>query len=81
MTDHLFCFTFADGKRELLGRAPFPEGFKSPLQFDQYTLNHSAFVGMQEVAWVNEFEQELERREVFVKKGTIQNLPCKFLAI
>ena len=49
-------------------------GFKSPLQFDQYTLNHSAFVGMQEVAWVNEFEQELERREVFVKKGTIQYL-------
>ena len=53
-----------------MSRADFPEGFKSPIQFDTYTLNHSAFVGINEVAWVNEFEQELNRREVFVKKGS-----------
>jgi len=60
----------AYAKRGLLERAAFPTGYESPIQFDAYTLNHSAFVGINEVAWVSEFEQELERREVFVKKGS-----------
>jgi len=57
-------------KRGLLQRANNPEGSKSPLEFDAYTLNHAAFVGMNEVAWTIEFEQELTRREVFVNKGS-----------
>ena len=59
-----------DAQRGLLQRADFPTGYESPIQFDTYTLNHSAFVGINEVAWTNEFEQELNRREVFVKKGS-----------
>merc|ERR1719499_418473 len=57
-------------KRGLLERATNPEGSKSPLEFDAYTLNHAAFVGMNEVAWTIEFEQELTRREVFVEKNS-----------
>ena len=63
-------WVFSDAKRGVLERAAFPTGYESPIQFDAYTLNHSAFVGINEVAWVSEFEQELERREVFVKKGS-----------
>ena len=59
-----------DQKRGLLERAANPEGSKSPLEFDAYTLNHAAFVGMNEVAWTIEFEQELTRREVFVEKNS-----------
>ena len=59
-----------DHKRGLLERAGNPEGSKSPLEFDAYTLNHAAFVGMNEVAWTIEFEQELTRREVFVEKNS-----------
>ena len=51
-------------------RAAPPAGSKSPLEFDAYTLNHAAFVGMNEVAWTIEFEQELTRREVFVEKNS-----------
>ena len=39
----------ADVKRGLLERASNPPGSESPLQFDAYTLNHAAFVGMNEV--------------------------------
>ena len=46
-----------DQKRGLLKRAANPDGSKSPLEFDAYTLNHAAFVGMNEVAWTIEFEQ------------------------
>ena len=60
---------FVDGKRGLLQKAPPPPGSKSPLEFDAYTLNHAAFVGTQETAWVTDFEQELTRRGVFVVKG------------
>ena len=67
--DFLFTLSFSDATRGLLQRAAFPSGYESPIQFDTYTLNHSAFVGINEVAWTNEFEQELNRREVFVKKG------------
>ena len=51
-------------------RAAPPAGSKSPLEFDAYTLNHAAFVGLNEVAWNIEFEGELFRREVFVNKGS-----------
>ena len=60
----------SDNKRGLLQRAAYPAGFKSPIAFDTYTLNHSAVVGINEVLWTSEFEQELNRREVFVKKGS-----------
>jgi len=60
----------AYAKRGLLKRATNPPDSKSPLEFDQYTLNHAAFVGMNEVAWTTEFEQELTRRAVFVNKGS-----------
>ena len=66
----LFVILLLDQKRGLLERAANPSGSKSPLEFDAYTLNHAAFVGMNEVAWTIEFEQELTRREVFVNKNT-----------
>ena len=59
-----------DKTRGLLQRAAPPAGSKSPLEFDAYTLNHAAFVGLNEVAWNIEFEGELFRREVFVNKGS-----------
>ena len=40
------------------------------MNFDTYTLNHAAKVGELEVKWINEFEQELSRRNIFVKKGS-----------
>ena len=68
----MFCnfANVSDAKRGLLKRATNPPDSKSPLEFDQYTLNHAAFVGMNEVAWTTEFEQELTRRAVFVNKGS-----------
>jgi peroxidase len=57
--------------RGVLERATAPPGSESPLEFDEYTLNHAAFVGLNEVAWNLEFEQELTRREVFVNKGSL----------
>jgi hypothetical protein len=76
--DDLFCV--ADGKRGLLQKAAAPPGSASPLEFDAYTLNHAAFVGTQETAWVTDFEQELTRRGVFVVKGMteIQVTFCRF---
>ncbi len=59
-----------DEKRGLLKRATNPPGSESPLEFDAYTLNHAAFVGIQETIWVTEFEGELERRGVFARKGS-----------
>ena len=35
-----------------------------------YTLNHAAKVGELEVLWIAEFEKELDRRSVFVNKGS-----------
>ena len=35
---------------------------------DAYSLNHAAFVGLNEVAWTVEFEKELSRRKVYVNK-------------
>jgi len=58
------------GSKGLLERTTAPEGSKSPLEFDTYTLNHAAFVGVQETEWVTEFEGELSRRGVFVNKGS-----------
>jgi hypothetical protein len=55
-----------------LQKPPRPAGSESPLEFDAYTLNHAAFVGTQETAWVTDFEQELTRRGVFVVKGAAQ---------
>ena len=52
----------------LLQRAELPPDSASPVQFDAYSLNHAAFVGLNEVAWTVEFEQELSRRRVFVNK-------------
>jgi len=60
--------TYAE--RKLLSRATAPAGSESPLEFDTYSLNHAAFVGLNEVAWNNEFEKELSRRKVFVRKGS-----------
>jgi hypothetical protein len=69
----------ADGKRGLLQKAAAPPGSASPLEFDAYTLNHAAFVGTQETAWVTDFEQELTRRGVFVVKGKTANMTfCRF---
>jgi hypothetical protein len=74
--DLFFC---ADGKRGLLQKAAAPPGSASPLEFDAYTLNHAAFVGTQETAWVTDFEQELTRRGVFVVKGKTKNITfCLF---
>ena len=55
-------------QRGLLKRAENPPDSKSPIEFDAYSLNHAAFVGLNEVAWTTEFEQELTRRRVFVNK-------------
>ena len=44
---HRFQLLVVDGKRGLLKRATRPPGSESPLQFDAYTLNHAAFVGLQ----------------------------------
>ena len=63
------CF-FSDPKRGLLQKASNPPGSKSPLKFDAYSLNHAAMVGLNEVAWLVDFEQELTRRGVFVNKGS-----------
>ena len=52
----------------LLQRAEIPPSSKSPVEFDAYSLNHAAFVGLNEVAWTVEFEKELSRRRVFVNK-------------
>ena len=49
-------------------RAENPPDSKSPVEFDAYSLNHAAFVGLNEVAWTLEFEQELSRRKVYVNK-------------
>ena len=54
----------------MLQRAPYPAGSKSPYDFDTFTLNHAAKVGIFKVNWVTEFEQELSRRSVFVKQGS-----------
>ena len=59
-----------DKRRGLLERATNPPGSKSPIEFDAYSLNHAAFVGLNEVAWTTEFEQELTRRKVYVNKGS-----------
>ena len=40
----LLSLFFADFKRDLLDRAPYPEDSKSPYDFDPYTLNHAAKV-------------------------------------
>ena len=40
-----------DVKRGTLKKAENPPGSESPLQFDTYTLNHAAFVGINEVCW------------------------------
>ena len=66
----IYLSIYLDRKRGLLQRATRPPGSKSPLEFDAYTLNHAAFVGQQETAWVSEFEGELARRGVFVTKGS-----------
>ena len=42
-------FNIIDVKRGTLKKAENPPGSESPLQFDTYTLNHAAFVGMNEV--------------------------------
>ena len=63
-------FNILDKKRGLLQRASFPPGSDSPLDFDTYTLNHAAKVGELEVKWITEFEAELSRRRIFVKKGS-----------
>jgi peroxidase len=58
------------GKRGLLERPERPDDSTSPLKFDPYTLNHAAFVGQQEAIWLQDFESELNRRGVFVNKGS-----------
>ena len=40
-----------DVKRGTLQKAENPPGSETPLQFDLYTLNHAAFVGMDEVQY------------------------------
>jgi len=57
-------------KRGLLKRAANPPGSESPLELDLYTLNHAAKVGELEVLWLAEFEKELDRRRIFVNKGS-----------
>ena len=60
----------SDHTRGLLQKASAPSSSSSPLEFDDYTLNHAAFVGLNEVAWGLEFEGELNRKEVFVTRGS-----------
>ena len=60
----------SDTKKSLLKRSPFPKDSKSPFEFDEYTLNHAAKVGKFQVMWLKDFEEELSRRRVFVKKGS-----------
>jgi peroxidase len=57
-------------KRGLLRRAENPPNSESPVEFDAYSLNHAAFVGLNEVSWTIEFEKELTRRKVYVNKGS-----------
>ena len=48
----MYCiYNIIDVKRGTLKKAENPPGSESPLQFDTYTLNHAAFVGMNEVCW------------------------------
>ena len=49
---------------------PYPANSKSPYDFDLFTLDHAAKVGIFQVDWVTEFEKELSRRSVFVNKGS-----------
>ena len=66
---HLSLYTFSIScQRGLLRRAENPPNSKSPIEFDAYSLNHAAFVGLNEVAWTAEFEKELSRRNVYVNK-------------
>ena len=67
---HAHTYMISDKKRGLLKRAANPPGSESPLEFDLYTLNHAAKVGELEVLWVAEFEKELDRRRIFVNKGS-----------
>jgi len=57
-------------KRALLQQQSVPSDSKPPVEFDLYTLNHAAKVGELEVAWIAEFEKELDRKRVFVNPGT-----------
>ena len=67
---HCIANTIPDKKRQLLKEAADPPGSKTPLDFDLYTLNHAAKVGELEVAWIAEFEKELDRQKIFVSPGT-----------
>ena len=55
-----------------MSRAENPPDSNSPIEFDAYSLNHAAFVGLNEVAWTIEFEQELSRRKVYVNKVIVK---------
>jgi len=60
----------AHGSPDLLAQPERPLGSTSHLEFDLYSLNHTAYFALQEIAWVTEFEGELSRRRVFAKKGS-----------
>ena len=61
---------FIDRKRELLQEPTNPEGSESPLDFDPFTLNHTAFVGVMEVVWEKDVDKERLKRKLNVKKGS-----------
>jgi peroxidase len=67
---HCIANIIPDKKIQLLKGAADPPGSKTPLDFDLYTLNHAAKVGELEVAWIAEFEKELDRQKIFVSPGT-----------
>ena len=60
----------SDTKRALLKKSPIPADSKSPFEFDEFTLNHAAKVGKFQTEWLLDFEIELARRKVFVRKGS-----------
>jgi len=62
--------SISEKKRTLIKAPENPPESKTPLEFDLYTLNHAAKVGELEVAWIAEFEKELDRKKIFVNPGT-----------
>jgi len=46
----------AHGSPDLLAQPERPLGSTSHLEFDLYSLNHTAYFALQEIAWVTDFE-------------------------
>ena len=61
---------FIDRTRDLLPEPTNPEGSQSPLEFEPFTLNHTALVGVMEVIWEKDNDKERLKRKLNVKKGS-----------